>query len=136
VADDVERGFFSGGRWAVVGVSHSNDKFGSIVHRRLKKRGEQVYAVNPTLGEVEGERCYPTLADLPEQVDQIVVVVPPRETERVVEEAVERGVTRVWMQPGAESPAAVEYCRARGVDVIAGRCILRYMDQMDTRGEQ
>jgi len=30
----------------------------------------------------------------------------------------------------------VEYCRARGVDVIAGRCILRYMDQMDTRGEQ
>lgn len=123
--------FFTGGRWAVVGVSRDPDKYGYIVYQRLKRRGEKVYPVNPNTDEVEGETCYPTLADLPEPVDQIVVVLPPSRTERVVVDAVEQGIRRVWMQPGAESSAAVDYCRAKGVTVVSGRCILRYMDQMD-----
>lgn len=128
---DAEKQFFQGGRWAVVGASRDPDKFGHIVHRRLRGRGEDVYPVNSQAKDVAGEPCYASLADLPEPVDQIVIVVPPRSTERVVEEAAERGITRVWMQPGAESSAAVEFCKARGINVVSGRCILRYMDQMD-----
>lgn len=123
--------FFGGGRWAVVGVSRDRDKYGSIVHQRLKDRGEEVYPVNPTVAEVGGERCYASLADLPEGVEQIVIVVPPERTEKVVEEAAGKGIRRVWMQPGAESKSAVEYCRAHGINVVSGQCILRYMDELD-----
>ena len=125
------REFFSGGRWAVVGVSRDEYKYGSIVHRRLKDRGEEVYPVNPKVPDIGGEPCYASLADLPEGVEQIVVVVPPRLTEQVVEEAAGQSIRRVWMQPGAESDAAVEYCRAHGITVVSGRCILRYMDELD-----
>lgn len=131
MADEAARQFFQGGRWAVVGVSRDPDKYGHIVHRRLKGRGEDVYPVNPRVKDVEGEPCYASLADLPESVDQIVIVVPPRSTERVVQEAAARGITRVWMQPGAESSAAVEFCKTKGINVISGRCILRFMDQLD-----
>jgi uncharacterized protein len=123
--------FFGGGRWAVVGVSRDADKYGSIVHRRLKDRGEEVYPVNPTVAEIGGERCYASLAELPPGVEQIVIVVPPERTEKVVEEAARKGIRRVWMQPGAESKTAVEYCRAHDINVVSGQCILRYMDELD-----
>jgi predicted CoA-binding protein len=43
----------------------------------------------------------------------------------VVEEAIGKGIENVWMQPGAESPAAVEKCRQAGINVIAdGSCLL------------
>lgn len=123
--------FFSGGCWAVVGVSQDATKYGSQVHRRLKKRGERVYPVNPRVRDIGGETCYPDLVSLPEDVSQIVIVIPPKNTEEVVVEAVACGITRVWMQPGSESKTAVEYCRAHGVNVIYGRCILHYMDELD-----
>ena len=123
--------FFSGSPWAVVGVSNDPDKFGSIVHRRLKDRGEVVFPVNPRLDEVGGEPCYRTLADLPEKVGQIVVVVPPGQTRGVVETAIEEGIGRIWMQPGAESTEAVALCLTSGVSVVSGRCILRFMDSLD-----
>ena len=125
--------FFEGGRWAVVGVSRDPLKYGYIVHRRLRTHGEEVYAINPNVDELDGEPCYPSLAELPESVDQIVVVLPPTGTEEVVQEAAHEGVTKVWMQPGAESAKAVEFCRAQGMNVIAGSCILHYMDQRDFR---
>jgi predicted CoA-binding protein len=125
--------FFSGRRWAVIGVSRDEDKFGSIVHRRLKARGEEVYAVNPNIPDINGEPCYPSLSRLPSAVEQIVIVVPPRLTEQVVREAADRGIERVWMQPGAESASAVEYCETHGINVVSGRCILRYMDELDLR---
>jgi len=125
--------FFDGGRWAVVGVSRDADKYGSIVHRRLKDRGEEVYPVNPSVTEIEGEPCYPSLADLPDEVEQIVIVVPPSRTEEVVREAADQGIGRIWMQPGAESNSAVEYCYARGINVVSGQCILRFMDALGPR---
>jgi predicted CoA-binding protein len=59
-------------------------------------------------------------------------VVPPERTEKVVEEAADKGILRVWMQPGAESTSAVETCRHRGINVVSGQCILRYMDELDS----
>ncbi len=123
--------FFAGGRWAVAGVSRDSGKYGSIVYRRLRDRGEEVYPVNPRISEIEGIPCYPTVADPPEVVDQIVIVTPARRTERIVEQAVEAGIRRIWMQPGAESVKAVEYCRSCGVNVVSGMCILRHMDSLE-----
>ena len=51
--------------------------------------------------------------------------VPPPVTERVVNEAVEKGIKHIWMQPGAESDAAILAAEAAGMNVIAsGPCIL------------
>lgn len=96
---------------AVVGVSKDRKKYGNIVYRNLKDKGYQVFPVNPGIDRVEGEPCYPSLKELPEKVGGAVLVVPPAVTEQVVKEAYEAGIKHVWMQPGAESKGAVEYCR-------------------------
>src|SRR5512143_1511594 len=88
---------------AVVGASRDREKYGNIVFRRLASLGLKVYPVNPNAETIEGERAYPSLGDLPEKVEGAVLVVPPRETERVVREAVAAGISAIWLQPGAES---------------------------------
>lgn len=117
--------FIRGQRWAVVGASEDRTKFGNITLRELQKRGKQVYPVNPRASEVEGETCYPSLNALPEPVDRVLIVVPPKQGERVVKEAAEAGIEYVWFQPGAESDAALAFCEAHGMEAISGHRILR-----------
>jgi predicted CoA-binding protein len=110
--------------WAVVGASDDRSKFGNITFRELVSRGKRVYPVNPRATEVEGETCYPNLAAVPETVERVLIVVPPKQGENVVREALEAGITSVWFQPGAESDAAIEYCKEHGMEAISGHCIL------------
>ena len=109
---------------AVVGVSRDRKKFGNIVYRNLKEKGYRVLAVHRSHDTVEGDPCYPNLATLPEPVDGIVVVVPPEVTEQIVREADAVGIRRVWLQPGAESTAAIRYCEEHGLDVIHDECVM------------
>ena len=106
--------------WAVVGVSTNRHKYGNIIFRDLRGAGYQVYGVHPDAEPVEGETIYATLADLPVLPEVVDIVVPPEITEQIVQECQALGLTRVWMQPGAESEAAIEYCHANGIRVIAG----------------
>jgi predicted CoA-binding protein len=125
VDDETLQNFICADRWAVVGASADRSKFGNITFRELQKRGKRVYPVNPKAAQVEGETCYPRLTALPEPVDRVLVVVPPKQGEAVVREAEAAGLTHVWFQPGAESDEALAYCAAHGLQAIAGHCILR-----------
>jgi len=111
---------------AVVGVSRKTEKFGCTVYRELKAKGYRVFPVNPHAEEVVGDRCYPSLSALPEPVGGVVIVVPPAETERVVQEAAAAQIRRVWMQQGAESGTALRFCEDNGMSVISGECIMMF----------
>jgi len=121
--------FLHAERWAVVGASEDRSKFGNITFRELKRRGKTVFPVNRNAGEVEGEPAYARLADLPEPVERVLIVVPPKQSENVVKEADEAGIDSVWFQPGAESIAALAYCEAHGMTAISGHCILMTQEQ-------
>jgi uncharacterized protein len=112
---------------AVVGVSGNPRKFGAAVYRELKERGYRVFAVNRNAESVQGDRCYPSLQALPESVDGVVVVVPPAETEKVVREAEAASIKRIWMQRGAESKEAIDFCREHDLNAIHGECILMFI---------
>jgi len=110
--------------WAVVGVSHDRAKYGNRIFRDLRRAGYVVYGVNPRGGEVDGQALYPSLAGLPDDVEVLDVVVPPEMTEQVVQEAHRLGLRRVWMQPGAESEAAIAWAKAHGMEVVYDACAM------------
>ncbi|MEM1718763.1 MAG: CoA-binding protein, partial [Thermosphaera sp.] len=110
--------------FAVVGASRDPQKYGYQVYRDLKSAGYKVYPVNPNAQEVLGDKCYPSLKELPAKPDVVVTVVPPQVTELVVEECKELGVRKIWMQPGSESEKAVEYCEKNNIAVVHGACIM------------
>ena len=118
--------FLSQRKLAVAGASRSAMGFGAVVLKELRRKGYQVYAVNPRAAEVCGQPCYASLAALPEPVDGVFVAVPRAACESVVREAAAAGVHRVWIQQGCETPQALEFCAASGITVVAKECILMF----------
>lgn len=102
--------------------------FGKQLFAHLKRKGYKVLPVNAKADSIAGERCYRRLDDLPEPVGGVVTVVPPAETEKIVEDCARLGIRRVWMQQGSESSAAVERCRALGISAVAGQCLIMHTD--------
>ncbi len=117
--------FLKSKAFGVVGASTSRDKFGNKVLRCYVQNNLQAIPVNPKEPEIEGIPCVATVMDLPDDVKSISVVTPPHVTEEVVKMAIRKGIENIWMQPGAESSAAVDLCRKNKLNVIAdGSCLL------------
>ena len=83
-----------------------------------------VYAVNPNIDKVLGDRCYHSLSELPQKPDVVDTVVPPAVTEQIVEECKELGIARVWMQPGSESEKAINLCVEKNIKVVHDVCVM------------
>ena len=111
--------------WAVVGCSPNPARASHRVARFLQASGYRTIPVNPTCGqELLGERCYPTLADVP-AAEGIEVVDIFRRSEHAgvhVDEAIEIGARVIWMQLGVIDEAAAERARAAGLAVVMDRC--------------
>jgi predicted CoA-binding protein len=110
--------------FAVIGVSRNPAKYGHQVYKDLKEAGYVVYAVNPNIDEILGDRCYHSLSELPEMPDVVDTVVPPAVTEKVVTECKELGIARVWMQPGSESEQALNFCTRNNIKVVHDVCVM------------
>ena len=118
------RNFLSQKTFALAGVSRSGEGYGCKVMHHMIERGYEVLPVHPVAGEIEGVTCYPSLVAIPKAVDGLILVVPPDQSEDLVREADIVGIRRVWMQPGAESEDAINYCEERCMEVIHEACLL------------
>ena len=133
--EDLIPAFINQRIWAVVGASTDPSKYGNKILRNLRDAGYTVYGVNARGGEIDGQELYRSLSDLPEMPAVVDTVVPPKITEQVVRQCAELGLTRVWMQPGSESDAAIELCHQHGISVVHGACAMirkRTWDQEPT----
>ena len=72
----------------------------------------------------DGSPCYQNLNALPEKVDGVLIVVPPKETEQILKDAESAGIRNVWMQQGSESDAAIQFCKDHEIREVHGECIL------------
>src|SRR5262245_53588728 len=116
--------FLGGKTIALVGATDKREKWGYKIWKHLRAKGYEVLPVTPSVAAIEGSKTYPTLRDLPRKPDGVNLVVPPSVTEQVVRLAKELGLPRVWMQPGAESDEAIEWCDSNDLPCIHHKCIL------------
>lgn len=118
-------------RIAVTGVSRNAGSHGSnVVYQRLRERGYEVFAVNPNAEQVEGDPSYQNLTSIPGGVDAVVLGTRPDRAEDAMRECAELSIKHVWMHRsvggGSVSPAAAEYGRQHGIEVIDGGCPLMF----------
>jgi predicted CoA-binding protein len=123
--------FLSTKRVAVTGVSHKPEGHGgNVVYQRLRDRGYQVFAVNPSAETVEGDPAFRDLRSIPGGVGAVVIATRPETAEATMRECAELGIKQVWMHRsvggGSVSPAATEYGRKQGITVIDGGCPLMF----------
>lgn len=124
--------FLDGERIAVVGVSRDSTAFANAVYRAMRDHGYAMFPVNPHAPSIEGDACSHSVAELPVDVDGVIVMVPASESAAVVEACADRGIARVWLHrgagPGSVSDDAVRVARERGIDIVDGACPLMFLD--------
>ena len=111
---------------AIVGVSANPVRPSYFVARYLQIKGFRIVPVNPGLaGQVLlGETVYPSLTDVPVDVDMVDVFRKSDAVPGIVDEALARWprLDVIWLQLGVRNDAAAETARARGVTVVQDRC--------------
>lgn len=108
--------------WAVVGLSDDPSRAAWGVAAFLQAQGKRIVPVHPRAETVHGERGYARLADVPFDIDVVDLFVRSELAGPVVDEAVEKGASGVWMQLGVVDTAAAARAEAAGVLVVMDRC--------------
>lgn len=114
--------FFSVERYALVGDSRTK-KFPAITQRYLTEQGKTVYAVD-LAGTAPG--FLPSLAEVPDDAEAVIIEVTKEETADVVKAALDRGFARIWIHQMTDTPEAVELCKKTGVMLETGGCAVMY----------
>ena len=121
---DLIADFVSRPVWAIVGFSANPRKFGHRIYFDLQRAGYQVYAVNRRGGRLAGEAVYSNVGELPVPVDVVDVVIPPEEGIHVVRHCEHEDLSRVWLQPGAESSDIIRFCNRHRMQVVFNACAM------------
>ena len=108
---------------AVVGYSNKPDWPSYDIAHSLKARGFEVYPVNPTLTNGDGEKVYASLADIPAPIDVVDIFRRPEDVPQVVEDAIAIGAKAVWMQLGIVNEEAAKRAEEAGLKVVMDHCI-------------
>lgn len=107
---------------AVVGLSPKELRGSYFVAFYLQRNGYRIVPVNPRAEVILGERCYPSVAAIPEPVDLVCVFRAPAAVPAIVEECA--GRTRgLWLQYGVVHEEAAERAEALGLEVVMDRCM-------------
>ena len=108
---------------AVVGLSAEWHRPSYFAARYLQQHGYRIIPVNPRYAEVLGERCYPSLADIPHPVDMVDVFRRTEDVVPIAEQAITIGAHCLWQQIGVKNLAAAERVRSTGLDSVLDRCV-------------
>ena len=103
---------------AVIGASNVREKYGNKAVRAYLRQGWTVYPVNPNEREVEGLPAYPSITDIPGPVTRATLYLPPEVGLRVLDGIKAKGVTELYVNPGAESDDLMTRAEALGLDPI------------------
>jgi uncharacterized protein len=118
---------------AVVGLSPDQGKPSFEVAAYLQRAGYRIIPVNPACQEILGERCYPTLADIPDEVEIVDVFRRAEFLPEVVEQAIAKGAKVVWMQKGIVNQAAAARAEEAGLTVVMDLCLLKEHHKLASR---
>lgn len=108
---------------AVVGLSSNPDRTSYQIAQIMQKQGYRIIPVNPTISEVLGEKSYPSLTDVEEQIDIINVFRRPEHLLDIAKEAVQTNCSVFWTQQGISNEDAYDYLKKHDFTVIMDLCI-------------
>jgi uncharacterized protein len=123
---------------AIVGLSANQLRASNFVGFYLKRHGYRVIPVNPRETEILGEPSYPSLREVPVEIDIVDVFRQPDAVPEIAREAVEIGAGTLWCQFGVISEEGARIAEQGGLTVVIDRCLkiehARYAGRMNWLG--
>ncbi|MGL4731170.1 MAG: CoA-binding protein [Clostridium sp.] len=109
-------------KWAVLGATDDESKFGYRILKRLHEKEYIVYGLNPKYEDIDGIPVFNSVEDLPEKVDVVNVIVNPKIAMGSLAMIKEAGIENVWFQPGSFNEEVIERAKELGFNVEYDHC--------------
>ena len=120
---------------AFTGFSRDGNLPANINYKKMKQAGYNVFAVNPAVKEVDGEKCYQSLEEIPDSIDAVFVGVPAHQSIELAKACKKANVNQLWLHQsivqGSYSEDAVQFCEENGIEVISQGCPMMYIQPVD-----
>ena len=108
---------------AVVGLSQKWHRPSFFAAKYMIEHGYTVIPVNPNYDEILGQKCYPDLASIPDQVDIVDLFQKAETIPAYADQAIKMGAKVIWMQLGIVNEQAAQIGNAAGLEVIMDHCV-------------
>lgn len=110
---------------AIVGMSPKEDRDSNSVARYLLEAGYEVIPVNPMNDEILGLRSYPSISEIPGDVDVVDIFRKLDAVPGIVDEAIRINAKVVWMQENIVHNKSAKSAKSAGLKVIMNKCIMK-----------
>lgn len=120
---------------AVIGVSREEHKVGHLIFDNIRNSGFKgpFFPVNPKADEIHAIKCYPSILDIPVDVEMAVIVVPAKFVPKVMEECGKKGVKATVIISAGFKEAGIEGSRlekevasiakSNGIRIVGPNCL-------------
>ena len=127
--------FLSHKKIAVAGVSRKGDTAANAIYRKLKNCGYEVFPVNPYAEQIDNDKCYHSLNEIPKKVEAVVIGTKPEAAIQIVEDCGQLGIKNVWIHRafgnGSYEERAIEKAKELGLKIIPGGCPMMFCEPVD-----
>jgi predicted CoA-binding protein len=110
---------------AIVGLSSDATRPSNAVARFLKSKGFKIIPVNPQETKIMGEKAYPDLTSVPDEVEIVDIFRRPEHVPAIVDQAIQIGAKVIWMQEGVVNHSAAQKASESGITVVMDRCMAK-----------
>jgi len=119
--------FLQGKAIAIAGASRKEKSFSAQVYKHLEQIGYNLWLVNPNFTKTNiGTKQVNSISELPENVNHVIILTNKSQTEKVMQQTVEKGIKNVWIQQQSETSKALELGRNNGINMIHHQCIFMF----------
>lgn len=117
---------------AIIGLSNNPDRPSYQVAQYLINQGYKIIPINPNIQEVFGQKSYPSLSSIPQDINIDVVDVfrKSEEVVSVIQEIIDSGrKSIIWLQEGIEDQKAINLAKNHGLEIYSGICLMKFHQQ-------
>lgn len=115
-------------KFAMAGVSRDKKKFGNQVFVQLRKKGYEIIPINPNADEIDGVRCLKSVDELDATIQSLLITTPKSESDKVLEQALNKGIKNIWIQQGGETANSLKIAEEHEQEIIIGKCIFMFSE--------
>jgi predicted CoA-binding protein len=116
--------------FALIGASQDMLKYSYELLFTLLDAGYTVYPINPRYENIEQIRCYPSLAEVPQKPQVVIIALAPQNAEKMIESVAAHGISTVWLPPGSWSAEAVAKAEGAGLEILWNVCPIGTLKKM------
>ncbi len=111
---------------AIAGVSRNPKNFGFLVYKTLLENGYDLYPINPNAEENSDTNWFRSVFDVPDHVRNLLILTHRRDTENVLNDAIQKGIKNIWIQQMSETRNSIKIASDNHINLVSKACIMMY----------